>query len=277
MLKLFLPIILTLAALVGSGEIVHACVTNGTGVVRIVAAGTTCDANETALEWGVVGLRGQKGDPGADGPVGPAGAIGPQGAKGDPGAIGPAGPAGQDGAQGEVGPKGEPGDAVKADPPCFDNSNRYVDCGNGTVHDTVTGLLWLKDANCLEGGVLGDQHTYQLANEIATTIIEHGECGLSDNSSAGDWRLPTEEEWTTTVERAGVIACSSPSLTNTVGTGCYADGPQPFINVQSSNYWSSTSLASISHFARSVNLDNGLVFNDFKTGTYYVWPVRGGQ
>jgi len=27
------------------------------------------------------------------------------------------------------------------DPPCFDNTNRYVDCGNGTVHDTVTNLI----------------------------------------------------------------------------------------------------------------------------------------
>jgi hypothetical protein len=35
----------------------------------------------------------------------------------------------------------------EADPPCFDNLNRYVDCGNGTVTgtvtDTVTGLIWL--------------------------------------------------------------------------------------------------------------------------------------
>ena len=28
-----------------------------------------------------------------------------------------------------------------ADPPCFDNANRYVNCGNGTVTDTATGLV----------------------------------------------------------------------------------------------------------------------------------------
>ena len=38
---------------------------------------------------------------------------------------------------------------TRADGPCFDNTNRYVDCGNGTVTDTVTGLIWLQDADCL--------------------------------------------------------------------------------------------------------------------------------
>ena len=33
-----------------------------------------------------------------------------------------------------------------AAPPCFDLTHRYVDCANGTVTDTVTGLIWLKNA-----------------------------------------------------------------------------------------------------------------------------------
>jgi hypothetical protein len=37
-----------------------------------------------------------------------------------------------------------------ADPSCPDDSgDRYVDCGNGTVTDNDTGLVWLKQANCL--------------------------------------------------------------------------------------------------------------------------------
>ena len=35
------------------------------------------------------------------------------------------------------------------DPPCFDNTTRYVNCGNGTVTDTATGFMWLQDAGCL--------------------------------------------------------------------------------------------------------------------------------
>ncbi len=37
---------------------------------------------------------------------------------------------------------------ARPDPPCFDASNRFVDCLNGTVTDTVTGFIWLKDADC---------------------------------------------------------------------------------------------------------------------------------
>src|SRR5690242_12532270 len=33
--------------------------------------------------------------------------------------------------------------------PCGDKSKRYADCGNGTVTDTATGLIWLKQADCL--------------------------------------------------------------------------------------------------------------------------------
>src|SRR6266540_598658 len=38
---------------------------------------------------------------------------------------------------------------TRAAGPCFDNVNRYVNCHNGTVTDTVTGLIWLQQADCL--------------------------------------------------------------------------------------------------------------------------------
>jgi hypothetical protein len=38
---------------------------------------------------------------------------------------------------------------TRTDGPCFDDVNRYVDCGNGTVADAVTGLVWLNQADCL--------------------------------------------------------------------------------------------------------------------------------
>jgi hypothetical protein len=78
------------------------------------------------------------------------------------------------------------------DSPCFDNTNRYADCGNGTVHDQATNLIWLKRANCF--GPLD----YAAANNAAAGL-EDGECGLTDGSSPGDWRSPTREEWETTV------------------------------------------------------------------------------
>jgi hypothetical protein len=104
------------------------------------------------------------------------------------------------------------------DPPCFDNQNRYVDCGNGTVTDTVTGLIWLKDASCGElPGLNGSEFAdYRDANE-STALLEDSICGLSDNSQAGDWRLPTREEWEATIFIANVLNCESPSLTDVAG------------------------------------------------------------
>lgn len=48
-------------------------------------------------------------------------------------------------------------------------------------------------------------------------------------------------------------------------------------DVQSNNYWSSTSNADNPTNAWNVNLNDGNVNNDDKTNTNYVWPVRGGE
>jgi hypothetical protein len=160
-----------------------------------------------------------------------------------------------------------------AAPPCFDNANRYVDCGNGTVTDTVTGLVWLKDANCYND-------TYAGANTWAATL-QDGMCGLTDNSSPGDWRLPTKAEWEATEARASALGCTAdfgngPALTNTPGTGCYNAGPQPFTGVQTV-YHSST--------ANEVNPANnwwtdiafGNMQHDAKINGKSVWPVRSAK
>jgi hypothetical protein len=162
-------------------------------------------------------------------------------------------------------------DHVHTDPPYFDNANRYVDSSNGTVIDTVTGLIWLKDANCL--GVLN----YAAANNAAAGL-KNGDCGLSDNSSPGDWRLPTKQEWEETISRALDLGCTYPALVNTGGMGCYADGPQAFTGVRSDFYWSSTADANSTSNAWAVHLTAGSVGSYGKaSGAAYVWPVRGGQ
>jgi hypothetical protein len=56
-----------------------------------------------------------------------------------------------------------------------------------TVTACRTDLIWLKDAN-----YFGEQlwsTAISLANEL-----NDGECGLSDGSVEGDWRLPTKED-----------------------------------------------------------------------------------
>ncbi len=162
------------------------------------------------------------------------------------------------------------GTLTSADSPCWDNTNRYVDCGNGTVHDTVTNLIWLKNANCF--GVLN----YAAANNAAAGL-ENGECSLTDGSSPGDWRLPTKVEWEATIAQADTLGCTNPNLTNTSGSLCYSVGPQPFTGVQSDPYWSSTTYAPNPNGAWVVDLTNGNVGFTSKALAFYVWPVRGGQ
>ncbi len=254
-----------------SGQIA-ACVDNDKGKVSTLGfeENVSCDPDkETKITWSMMGPEGPQGEPGPQGPEGPQG---PQGEPGPQGELGPQGPQGEPGPQGPEGPQGPPGDAVKADPPCFDNANRYVDCGNGTVMDTVTGLIWLKKANCF------GQMYYGEANNAAAGLKD-GDCGLGDGSTPGDWRLPTRAEWEATVERAVALICTNPSLTDTAGTGCFSAGPQPFTGVQSDFYWSSATDADYPGLAWGVILGNGDMGSNHKTGgyTYYVWPVRGGQ
>ena len=84
-------------AFTDANGIYHGCVGNGQGTLRVIEPGTSCRANETAIDWNQVGPKGDKGDPGPQGPAGP------QGEKGDTGATGPQGPAGPAGPKGTIG------------------------------------------------------------------------------------------------------------------------------------------------------------------------------
>jgi len=202
-----------------------------------------------------------------------AGAPGPPGPEGPPG---PQGETGATGATGVQGPQGPPGTVTHAAPPCFDDANRYVDCNNGTVTDTVTGLIWLKDANCFS------IKTYSAANQAAAGLAA-SQCGLTDGSSAGDWRLPTKAEWEATIAQAVALDCKfgspggPPSLTNNAGTACLSVGPTSFTGVQSSFYWSSSALEDNPIVGWLVGLNNGGVTVINKNNTFFVWPVRAGQ
>jgi hypothetical protein len=156
------------------------------------------------------------------------------------------------------------------DPPCFDNTNRYADCGNGTVHDQATNLIWLKRANCWN-----QQVDYATANNLAAGLND-GECDLTDGSSPGDWRLPTKEEWEAMVAEAVSQGCTGPALVNTPGTDCYDVGPQPFTHVQSSYlYWSSTAIDANPLNGWSVVMNSGDMWPIMRTNSVnLVWPVR---
>jgi len=241
---------------------------------------------------GPAGNDGATGATGGQGPQGVQGPQGPQGATGETGPQGPQGPAGSNGADGADGTNGTNGtngldgtngtngtngidgtSVTNPDPPCFDNSFRYVNCGNGTVTDTVTGLIWLQQANCHANA------TYAVANQAAAGLKE-GDCSLTDGSSPGNWRLPTIDEWSATIARAVALGCTfgnAPALTNDAGTACYGDGAtSSFAGVASSLYWSSPTFEANPANAWGADLFSGSVGNTGKGSTLRVWPVRGG-
>ena len=68
---------------------------------------------------------------------------------------------------------------------CFMMAASAGAADDGTITDG--NLVWLKDANCF------GRHSW---NEISSraNILSTGSCGLSDKSTAGQWRLPTTQE-----------------------------------------------------------------------------------
>jgi len=119
-------------------------------------------------------------------------------------------------------------------------------CGdNGTL--TINGLVWLKDAGCLGW----ENWDYAMSRPKS---LAHGQCGLSDNSKAGDWRLPTVEEL----------------------RDVYPYKEQ-FMAVQTGEYWSSSIPAGNAADAWIVHMSNGNVLRGLKGSGSYVLPVRGEQ
>jgi hypothetical protein len=162
-------------------------------------------------------------------------------------------------------------------PGALGSGNRYTDCGNGTVRDNNTGLFWLKDASC--GGLAGTD-TFGRGNwataEAAAAALASGTCGLTDGSSAGDWRQPTASEfcsaWSGAILNPCPLGAASDSLIDSsAGPPTIAAG-HPFLGVQSSFYWSATELNALT--AWIARLSDGLVSIGSKDGLNYVWPVR---
>ena len=140
---------------------------------------------------------------------------------------------------------------------------RYVDNGDGTVTDTRSNLLWLKNSNCF------DEQTWDDAMQIAANLA-NGQCGLSDASTAGTWRLPTKIEWQLMIDDR----YTNPVISNAAGTGKWTEG-DAFTGVVSDWYWDST--AYDTNYAWNVHLNDGYVNFGNKRYANYVWPVRDGQ
>lgn len=141
---------------------------------------------------------------------------------------------------------------------------RFVDNGDGTVVDELTGLVWLKDGSCL---------TTQM-----DFIIGNGICGLSDGSVQDDWHMPNIRELFSLVDvgsqGAGLpvghpFTLSNPSSSSTTAyfsTTYYVPVSENFAFSHAGVDFDSPSLFN-GNIATSI-FDNGL------NGTFFVLPVR---
>jgi hypothetical protein len=153
---------------------------------------------------------------------------------------------------------------------------RFTDNLDGTVTDNLTGLIWLKEANCIAtnypefdndatpgNGMVTWQHAFGFILEINVGIFP--DCGAGNT----DWRLPNRFELESLLD----MAYYDPALPDTAGTGQWSEG-NPFTNVQSYYYWSSTTYEPHTIVAWIVHMGMGFVNGGSKSDTYYVWPVR---
>lgn len=135
-------------------------------------------------------------------------------------------------------------------------SPRFTDSLNGTVKDNLTGLIWLKNANCFGG--LPWTSALTAANTLAS-----GACGLTDGSVAGNWRMPNIKELL--------------SLFDYNQTSLALPPGNPFTGVQSQIYYSSSTNTYNRSYAWCADPSYAGTIFASKTGGTYSWPVRNGR
>jgi len=144
---------------------------------------------------------------------------------------------------------------------------RFTDNGDGTVNDTLTGLMWLKDGGCFRKNWSSAITTVKDFNNNP----EKYPC-REYASDFSDWRLPNKKEIESLVNYG---ASNSASWINLNG----------FTNMNPSNYWSSTTYASYGRSTSSqassqawvVDMKAGTSKSSGKNSIFYVLPVRSGD
>ncbi len=134
----------------------------------------------------------------------------------------------------------------------------YVDHGDGTVTDNLTGLMWMKNAN------LGSM-SWDAAVAYCENLVTNG---------YSDWRLPTIAQHGGSAELETLYgSVGDPSET------WQGFGETPFIGVHVNSYqvryWAGPSDGS--NWATSISMNNGVPYSSLKYNNQYVWPVRAGD
>jgi hypothetical protein len=172
-------------------------------------------------------------------------------------------------------------DPDNALPKWFSNT-RFVDNGNGTVSDTLTGLMWEKKDSLGGGANSSNPHDADNTYTWSTFTAPDGTAytdfldKLNNCTSIGgtsltggfaghcDWRLPTIVELN--------------SIVDLTAAGCGGGSPcigAVFGPTQASFYWSSTTFAGAPGIAWGVYFADGSPYFGGKSSSGYVRGVRG--
>jgi hypothetical protein len=132
-------------------------------------------------------------------------------------------------------------------------SPRFVDNGNGTVTDALTGLMWVKAPHSLSG------NDYLTSWSSGLNL-----CNALVFAGHDDWRLPS------LFELQSLRDLSQSSLVT------WLNG-QGFSGIKTYSYWSGTVDAGNTANAWNWDSNNGLCRSEGRTYGRYTWPVRGGE
>ena len=146
-------------------------------------------------------------------------------------------------------------------------SNRFVNldgtapASDDAMRDTLTGLIWTRDANAP-----GPPVCTPAAGKKWQGALDHISC-LNANNYLGysDWRLPNRKEIRSLVD----YSQNTPAL----------PAGHPFINVMSTDYyWTSTTYAADTSYAWVTYMSDGRITRNFKPDVNFrIWPVRTGD
>ncbi len=145
-------------------------------------------------------------------------------------------------------------------------SPRFKDHEDGTVTDQLTGLMWLKDANCF--GAMLWPPALDTVNQFNLNPLTFGCHELT--ATYRDWRLPNRKEFPSLIDY------------NVWPYGFIGRLPldHPFENLYAYNYWTSTTdetgNSAAKNGAYSFNLAAAIASRSKRFYNHAVWPVRGG-
>src|ERR1043166_1112757 len=143
-------------------------------------------------------------------------------------------------------------------------ADRFTDNENGTVTDNVTKLVWLKQADCFP------YKNWEDARKAAALLSGgyggSGQCGLADNSKAGDWHMPSKAEWEGFLFANKSSSCN-PAVRAKDGSACCLPSNCAFTGVPrpgyQQNFWSDSETSDPQR-VYIAHLDNGTVTSDPK-------------